>query len=226
LEIFPPGNKKKCHVVFGREQLVKSQAIKVKRNGEFVNIDSGPIAPRVPKKKGMPTLSRSYNGPDVNGHYNDFTIIIRPPEDDKKPTDEDAEWFEKELTALAPFSSKEDSSGNYVLRMRQYSLYKESSHHTRTLVTRIESYIKQRRHRLSIKENSPVSWQGLVAMLVGTFALLAGIMLGQFSAENEELKAIKKRNLRAPMPRTTQPSRGPVRNYASSSSAPPKGKNY
>lgn len=226
MEIAPPGNKKICHLFFGREQLVKTQAIKVKPNGEFVNIDMGPILPVV-KKKGKATYSRSYNGPDESGHYNDFTIILRPPNNDKKPTDENAEWYEKELTALAPFASKEeeDSSGNYVLRMRQYALFKDSSHHTRTLVTRIESYIKQRRHRLSIKEYAPLSWLGVMSMLVGTLFLLIGIMLCQFAADHEELKAVQKRNLRPPMPRTPQPSRGPGRNYAISS-APPKGKNY
>lgn len=207
-------SRKRHKIYFGRHQLVKSQAIKVSKAGEFMKIDTGKILPR-PSKGGRKSpghnkySTTASRGPDEAGHYPDYTIVLRPPEDDKKPANEEEEWFEKELTELAPFTTREDSSANYVLHMRKFNLGL-SKRSTRTMVTKIDSYINQRRHKLIIKENTALSWKGLLAMVLGLFGLLIGILFWQFAEDEKAVKKPATKRVAAPMPSQTRAQRGPV----------------
>ena len=199
LEIYPPSSRKQHHIFFGRKQLVKSQAIKVTSSGEFARLDTGNVFPRATAKGKQ--HSKKYNshsnyGPDENGHFDDYTIVLRPPEDNQQsdPTKEDSQWFEKELIELAPYTYREESSGNYVLHMRKFNM-RQSKRQTRTMVSKLESYINHRRHTLVIKESVPVSWLGLLSIMFGIFFLLIGILIWQFAEEEREAQKSERRKL-------------------------------
>jgi hypothetical protein len=204
LEIYPPSSRKQHHIFFGRKQLVKSQAIKVTSSGEFARLDTGNVFPRATakgKQQAKKYNSHSNYGPDENGHFDDYTIVLRPPEDNQRPDqiEEDSEWFEKDLIELAPYTYREETSGNYVLHMRKFNM-RQSKRRTRTMVSKVESYINNRRQKLVIKENSPLSWQGMLSLMLGLFSLLIGILIWQFVEDDKAQEAAKRRKQKATMP--------------------------
>jgi len=225
LQICPPSSRKKHLFTFGREQVVKSQAIKVTSSGDFVRLDTGATHRPYKEGKKYAGAAGSSKGPDENGHYDDYTLVLRPPNDDKKPdpNDEEAEWFEKELTELAPFTYREEASGNYVLHMRKFNLG-QSMRRSRTLVTRLESYINKRRHKLVIKENAALSWKGMLALVLGLFSLLIGILVWQFAEDEKAHKSAARKSHKTSKPSRNQANKGPVPNHASQ--APPTRKAY
>ena len=210
-------SRKRHKILFGRHQLVRSEAIRVSKGGEFRKIDTGKLPSYKSGRKQSSVHSKysTHRGPDDEGNYPDYTIVLRPPEDDKKPTNqEEEEWSEKELNELAPFTTREQSSGNYVLHMRKYNLgFTKRS--TRTMVTKVDSYIKQRRHKLTIKENTAISWKGMLAMVLGLFGLLIGILFWQFAEDEKALQKKKPANKRVaaavPKPSQNNHTRAPIR---------------
>ena len=219
LEIYPPSSRKQHHIWFGRKQLVKSQAIKVTSSGDFARLDTGNAFPRG-TANGSKQQSKKYNsnskyGPDENGHFDDYTIVLRPPEDDPRPdlNKDDSEWFEKELIELAPYTYREESSGNYVLHMRMFNM-RQSKRRTRTMVSKLESYINHRRQKLVIKENSPLSWQGMLSLMLGLFSLLIGILIWQFVEDDKAQKVAKRRKQKVPIPVQNKVASTLVSSYA------------
>jgi len=184
LQITPPGGYKTTKLQFSRRQLLQTQAIKVDKDGGFVRVDTGPpmhhYSPDARKKK-----RKNKGGPDVDGYWDSYTLILRPPvnpahvDDDYHQEDDESANFEVDLSPLQPFTyaqkqqGKEDqpasNSDNRVLAMRQFNLG-HTKRRTRTMTSKIDSYIQQRRHQLIIKENANLSWQGVLSMVFGLFA--------------------------------------------------------
>ena len=56
----------------------------------------------------------------------------------------------------------------------------QSRRRVKTTVQKIDSYIKRRRHKLTVKENTPPAWQGILLLVLGIFGLLLTMLIGQY----------------------------------------------
>lgn len=190
LDITPSGRMGTTSITFPRKQLVASQAVKVNGDGEFVKIDTTPISSydysnrKGKKKKKKPNTK----GPDAEGNYDSYTIHLKNPHDKHDFVD---------LSSIQDYVYN-GIMDDKVVSMRQFNLG-QTRRRTRTMVTKVESYIRERRHKITLKENVGLSWKGILALVVGLFMLLITILVGQFWEE-------PKRHLRGPGARkhTTQ----------------------
>ena len=176
LEISPPKRRKSTKLVFSRKQLVKSQAIKVDKYNNFVAIDSG----RPPYYSAPSRKAQVYNraGPDVDGNYDTYTIHLRPPIHNNEDPDDATAEYETDLQVMEQFTSRDENTGNRVLNMRRFNLG-QTKRRTSSMTGRLDSYILQRRHQLTIKENSALSFKGIMALVLGLFGILMTALVGQ-----------------------------------------------
>jgi hypothetical protein len=181
-------------VQFPRHQLIKAESIKVDAEGNFValspRLDDFVDKPRKGKKKGTTT---SYKGPDQRGHYPSYRITLR----ERKKTETNNEQTgdsvdgssvpeesmtneikDAALTDIKPFM-KENAEGELTIIVRAFNI-NQSRRRVKTTVQKIDSYIKKRRHKLTVKENTPPSWQGILMLVLGIFGLLLTLLAGQF----------------------------------------------
>jgi len=206
LQITPPqGSTLKMKLA--RKQLVKSEAIKVSAEGDFVRLDTSPQVTRTKGKK----AKYQNSGPDVDGNYNSYHVVFREPSDEYRDYG-DEEHPEVSLAPIYEYTYPESASGNRVLQMRKFNLG-QTKRRTRTMVSKVDSYVRQRRHKLTIKENCALSWQGVLATVLGLFAFLLTILIGQFSEPEDPWKRKpSKRGVRQPPKppsRTTKSRVGP-----------------
>jgi len=176
IQITPPGNVGTTKLEFSRKQIVKADTVKVDKDHVFQRLDTAPSSRQRQNKYKKKVL-----GPDEDGFYDSYFVVLRPPMYNQNPTDETAE-NEKDLAALEPFINRNDDSGNIFVPMRKFNVGR-TRRRTRTMAMKVESYAKQRRNQLTIKENAPLSWLGIVLMILGLFLLLLTILIGQFVDE-------------------------------------------
>lgn len=180
IQVTPPGGFKTTELKFSRRQLVKSQPIKVDKDNNFVRIDTGPqmhhYSAQARKKK-----RKNKGGPDIDGNYDSYTVVLRPPIVNEDLEDESGQ-YETDLSSLEQFTEQEEGTENRVLAMRKYN-FGQTKRRTRTMTSKLDSYIQQRRHQLVIKENASLSWKGVLAMVFGIFFLLLTFLIGQFFEE-------------------------------------------
>lgn len=194
LSISPQGWGKKQIVTFPRRQLLRAEAIKVDKDGTFVELsprlDNFDDFPRKGKNKSGKQVS-SYKGPDKKGHYPSYRIVLR--EGSRKPVNNEQtgdsvdgaaepEIEDVKLTDLYAYLKKEEND-EYSITIRQFGI-SQSRRRVKTTVQKIESYIKRRRHKLAAKESAPPAWQGIVMLVLGLFGLLLALLLGQFWEES------------------------------------------
>lgn len=86
----------------------------------------------------------------------------------------------------------EDPTGaHYRLSLRLSGSIPQSRRRVRTIVTKVTSYIKKRRQKLVLKENSVPSWQGIVLVVGGLVGCLISILLAQIWQEDDEIARAK-----------------------------------
>jgi len=189
LDVTPRGNKGTTTIQFPRRQLVRVESVKTDKRGMFVA-----VSPRLDDfndvKKGgkgpgsMNKQKTSYKGPDLDGNYPSYRIVLRDGGNNKQrrnddDDDDDDAVFSKE-TDLSPIRTHAMySDGDLSLIMRKFKIH-QSRRRVTTVVKKIDSYIKNRRQRLVIKENSAPCWQGIVCMIIGLLGFLLSLLLGQF----------------------------------------------
>ena len=160
--------------------MVKSQAIKVDKYNNFVEIDTGRPSRHFSHKKGQKYKPA---GPDADGNYDSYTIHLRPPMQSQDPNDSAAAHLEVELNMIEPFTSKDEDSENRVLNMRRFNIG-QTRRRTSTMTNKLDSYIQQRRHQLVIKENAALSFKGIFALILGLFGILLTALVGQWYDED------------------------------------------
>jgi len=173
-------------VSFPRQQLLKVEAMKVDAEGNFVE-----LSPRldnfhdVPNKgKGPKKKTTSYKGPDKHGHYPSYRITLREStNNESEQTGDSVDGAVKlpdvSLAKLAPFLDQGENREEFTIIIRKYNI-RQSRRRVKTTVQKIDSYIKNRRHKLTVKENCPPSWQGILLLVLGIFGLLLTLLIGQF----------------------------------------------
>jgi hypothetical protein len=181
LQITPPSREGTTEFKFSRKQLVRTDSIVVDKDHQFVRFDTGPPAAHHYSAKARKKKKQSRSGPDIDGNFATYTIVLRPPIENTDPNDETGQ-YEADLTPLEDFTYRDADTDNVVLHMRKYNLGK-THRRSKTMSNKIDSYVKQRRHQLVIKENAPISWQGILALVIGLFLLLLTVLIGQFAEE-------------------------------------------
>lgn len=205
LSILDRGWGSKVLLEFPRRQLVDSLAVKTDRDGTFVSAHP-PLTEAFSRnqgKKGKHATSASahYKGPDADGYYTSYAIILRDqatadrlvesPEQETAPDgaggeDEPAKTTPLPAVDLAPLADylQDLGEGQYRLIMKLHQLG-QSKRRVRTILTKIESYIKRRRQSLLVKEHGAPSWQGVLGIVLGIVGFLLTILIGQFWEEDD-----------------------------------------
>jgi len=165
IQVTPFGNVGTTELEFPRSQIVKADAVKVDKDHVFQRLDSG-VSYHNRKNKNI--------GPDGDGLYDSYVIVLRTPVDDE----------ENDLTALEKFTYR-DNEGNLVMPMRKYNLGR-TRRRTKTMTVKVDTYVKRRRKSLVLKESAPLSWQGIVLLVLGIFLLLLTLLIGQFIEETKQ----------------------------------------
>ena len=152
------------------------------------------------------------NGPDRDGNYESYVIVLRdplPPPDEDQVEFGDAEEspsmkmarkmaaqhnsMEHDPNSLAsllePFAVSNDGGSNteYMVHLRDFNLG-QTRRLARTAVSKINAYSKGRRSSCILRESRPVAWQGLVLLILGIFSFVLCLLLGQFWEEYDPTK--------------------------------------
>eukprot|EP00578_Thalassiosira_sp_NH16_P013156 CAMPEP_0181124122 /NCGR_PEP_ID=MMETSP1071-20121207/26295_1 /TAXON_ID=35127 /ORGANISM="Thalassiosira sp., Strain NH16" /LENGTH=415 /DNA_ID=CAMNT_0023209371 /DNA_START=141 /DNA_END=1388 /DNA_ORIENTATION=- len=170
------------------------------------------------KKKKQYKKSGHYRhgGPDADGNYDSYVIVLRDPlppsfESDEEidPNESPSKKMQRQMAAqhnsmandpnslasmLAPYAITEDvsnrvstSSTEYIIHLRDFNLG-QTRRLARTNVSKINAYTKGRRASCILRESRPVAWQGLVLLILGIFSVVLCLLLGQFWEEHDPTK--------------------------------------
>lgn len=170
------------------------------------------------KKKKQYKQSGHYRhgGPDADGNYDSYVIVLRDPlppsfesDEEADPNESPSKKMQRQMAAqhnsmthdpnslasiLAPYAITEDgsdrvltSSTEYIIHPRDFNLG-QTRRLARSNVSKINAYAKGRRASCILRESRPVAWQGLVLLILGIFSVVLCLLLGQFWEEHDPTK--------------------------------------
>ena len=192
LSLLPVGvGRKKIILNFPRRQMIDNYPVKTTIDGKVVKINPSLDDDMVHRKRKGPGKTPQYKGPDKNGHYLSYAIVLQQPGSNSDKNKQEAEQSGDDndqaelvdLSALHPFAEILDG-GELRMAFRQFRIG-QTSRRVRTMNNRIDSYIKKRRQRVLVKENGVPSWQGILLITLGTVGFLLTLLIGQFVDEPE-----------------------------------------
>ncbi len=156
-----------------------------------------------------------FGGPDKDGNYDSYVVIFRDPLPTSESSQEGGEDHEESpsmkmarqmqaqhnrmandpnslANRLAPYAVVADgsdlaSSTEYILHLRDFNIG-YTRRLARTVVSKINAYVKGRRSSFVIRESRPASGQGVVMLILGIFSTMLCLLIGQFSEENDPTK--------------------------------------
>lgn len=196
-----------------RQQFVNVQPVKTLLNGTFVTDQNIQLNDSYRNQKNKYSKhqgssyskSSSYKGPDSNGHYLSYAFVLQDKNQnverhigmiDTETTNNENNsptTLEVELTPILPFLQRIDEDNNdggssssipskYRLIQKTFGA-RHSQRRVRSMITKIETYIKFRRQKLIIIETASPAWQGIVLIVFGSVTILITFTLGQFMNE-------------------------------------------
>jgi len=230
-------SKRKVRIEFTRDQLVRSDNVLWDPTADQVVENFGLSSPtydskeeeemdndgkkrpnkqwkKQKKKKKKKKFNSKMWGPDDNGNYHSYIIVLRDTtpdldetgsngrEEDESPSMKMARQMQRrhhvmmndpnslaaKLSQFAIHSGKEDDNSlEYHLHLRDFNIEK-TRRLARASVSKINAYAKGRRSTFTIREARPVSWQGLTLLIIGIFSLILSLLLGQFWEEYDATK--------------------------------------
>lgn len=153
--------------------------------------------------------------PDKDGNYDSYVVIFRDPlpttdssqdgggDSEESPSMKMARQMQEQhnrmandpnslANRLAPYAVVADgsdlaSSTEYILHLRDFNIG-HTRRLARTIVSKINAYVKGRRSSVIIRESRPVPWQGLVLLITGIFSTVLCLLIGQFWEESDPTK--------------------------------------
>jgi hypothetical protein len=181
LELTPSGSRTMT-VIFARTQLHSAQSIKTDKVGNFLSIDSSKYEPPKREKGKKKYKGGSYKGPDEAGEYKSYSLKFRAKtaEDIVKTEDDPADGDFSSVADHMEFH--EEDGGLYVLHMRKFGLA-QSRTRVRSMINKVESYVKKRRQKLLVKESATLPWQGILSLIFGLLGVMLTLLIGQFWEE-------------------------------------------
>ena len=204
LQITPTGWGRKTKVTLAKSQLIGANAVKSTQDGFFVEGTPELKQEMLSERKGKKKKGVSnYKGPDEDGHYITYALILRErgfggDNATEEPTEwtgerlthpdeeEPAEMPEQDLSPIKPYV-EDMGNGQYRLVMRKFRIA-QSRRRVRTMVQKVDSYIKRRRQKLVLKENAVPSVVGVVAMVISAVGFILTILIGQFWEDSAKPK--------------------------------------
>jgi hypothetical protein len=185
-------------------QLLPPKAIKVNKDGTFLTDQDVPLTERaVPlppknnkdgskqKTKYSQKKDATYKGPDEFGRYTTYAIILTDQADtvfpdDAEPLPDNQVHRAADLSPIRHLlDSYRDETDNgrlkYRIIPRKFGVV-HSKRRVRTMIQKIESYVRRRRLKAVVSEDAPPSWQGVILIVMGFTVLILTFILGQFSA--------------------------------------------
>mmetsp|Transcript_19660 Transcript_19660/g.27999 ORF Transcript_19660/g.27999 Transcript_19660/m.27999 type:complete len:391 (+) Transcript_19660:263-1435(+) len=152
-------------------------------------------------------------GPDEDGNYDSYVVVLRDPlpstesdaveDHEESPSMTMARQMQEQhkrmandpnslANRLAPYAIASDgrelaSSTEYILHLRDFNVG-YTRRMARTVVSKINAYIKGRRSSFIIRESRPIPWQGLVMLILGIFSTVLCLLIGQFWEESDPTK--------------------------------------
>ncbi|KAL3777348.1 hypothetical protein HJC23_008854 [Cyclotella cryptica] len=196
------------------------------------------------KYKKSSSYSAKMFGPDENGYYNSYILVLRDPTpelfDESNNADIDGQDNEESpskkmqrqmqsrhksmlhdpnslAAQLAPFlvRSRDDADSlEYNIHLRDFNIG-QTRRLARTSVAKINSFANGRRSSFAIREARPVSWQGLTLLILGVFSLILCLLLGQFREEYDPTRDGSYRKRMAEIRRRKEAEMSRKRNYGS-----------
>jgi hypothetical protein len=124
----------------------------------------------------------SYKGADEYGEYRSYAIKFKVST--KSGDEGEAEKSEDDIpdgdfTTISQFLSPGEDEGTYMLYMRKFGMT-HSKTRVRSMVNKIESYVKKRRQKLIVKEAVPIAWQAILCLVLGILGFMMTLLIGQF----------------------------------------------
>lgn len=197
LQVSPRGFTRMASLRIARRQVIRAVPVKTLKDGTFVSSDNiklnedwknrrGPAA----KKKGHKNMS-SYKGPDENGHYLSYAVLLHDAMPRVKKLNATQDWQlennnaqedereDADLSSVKHFLDATNEPGVYRLILRKFNI-QQTKRRVRTMTQKIDSYCKKRRHKLAVKESAPPSWQGILVCILGLIGMCLTMLLGQF----------------------------------------------
>ncbi|GKZ00802.1 hypothetical protein MPSEU_001031900 [Mayamaea pseudoterrestris] len=204
LQIMPLGWGRKIRFEFPRRQLLEGVAVKTDAQGAYVegepNVNDDYMANRQQQqykkgKKYSPPGKPSSKGPDANGHYVSYALVLTDQETNSAAAEnqvhEGGDYNDqpvKNLEAIRDYldplnddssqAENEQQQSRYRLVLRKFRIA-QSKRRVRTILSKIDAYVKHRRTQLVVKETSPPSWQGILGIVLGLMGALLTLLIGQ-----------------------------------------------
>jgi hypothetical protein len=177
LQLTPPGVGTKT-VVFPRSQLVSALAVKVDKAGHFVTLDTDKWdQPNRKNGKNKKKGGGSYKGADEQGLYRTYGLKFKKSSGDEEKSEDDIP--DGDFTPVLSYLEEAKEDGTYMLYMRQYGLA-HSRTRVRSMINKVESYVRKRRQKLVVKENATLPWQGILCLIFGLLGIMLTLLIGQF----------------------------------------------
>jgi hypothetical protein len=162
------------------------------------------------KKKNKGKYKSYYRtGPDANGNYDSYAVVVRDPlpssfngVEESDPDESPSKRMQRQMLArhnsmmndpnsfaslIAPFAITSNDSMEYIIHLRDFNVG-QTHRLPRTSVSKVNAYTTGRRTNFVLRESRPVKWQGLVLLIVGIFSLVLCLLLGVFWEEYDPTK--------------------------------------
>jgi len=174
------------------------------------------------KKSGPKGRYYTRTGPDENGNYDSYIVVLRdllPPTpsfveeevdgEHHNPDEGPSKMMQRQMAArheqmlhdptsfasrIGPFAILSHDSLEYIIHLRDFNV--DKTHRlARTTVSKINAYVNKKRTSFITREERPVMWQGLVLLILGIFSFVLCLLLGIFWEEYDATKhgSFKKR---------------------------------
>jgi hypothetical protein len=201
LKLAGTGRFKKVNLQIPRHQISAVNGIKVSSWGvvqeDKVNMNNEwkQLQKTKKGKKQKNSAINSYKGPDENGHYLSYAVILKDKGSSVPKTEQDGdqqhekladlESSEKDLSELVGHFGERLPSGEVRISMRQFGAT-QTHRRVRNMVSKLDSYISKRRQKLTVRESAPANWKAILMIVFGLVGFLISILIGLFWDENDE----------------------------------------
>jgi hypothetical protein len=181
LKITPPGSRT-VTLDFARAQLISAHGIKVNNEGDFLKFDTDKYLPAQRGKNKKSKYKNSYKGMDEYGEYRSYAIKFKASTksgDEGEAENSEDDVPDGDFATISRFLSPGETNGTYMLYMRKFGMT-HSKTRVRSMINKIESYVKKRRQKLILKESVSLPWQAILCLVLGLLGLMLTLLIGQF----------------------------------------------
>jgi hypothetical protein len=181
LQITPPGSRT-VTLDFARGQLLSAHGIKTNNEGDFLKFDTDKYNPSQRGKNKYSKTKNSYKGADEFGEYRSYAIKFKAStksSDEGETEKSEDDVPDGDFTTISQFLSPGEEEGTYMLYMRKFGMT-HSKTRVRSMINKVESYVKKRRQKLVLKETVTVAWQGILSLVLGLMGIMMTLLIGQF----------------------------------------------